>query len=462
MRLLRSQSLAPDIEATVDSTLRHAFRDPLNSSVTTGRSYMADATSEHEAIFTGSLWRRPCQVSLADNPFASCYTYCDTLFNALNTLTGIAMDIGGRAGFQSASAQLSYLHQRITQAVFSDGDAQGGPEVVWTTDALWIVFACLYPCSHAVNEPVAPKAIAKLAAAMPRHVRATGGTAVAYATLLETEELDAVRALWAKFSQRPPHLCAWQCGIQPILQLLLENKGGHDLTRDKILEFRKGVDRVARAAFLVYSENGTDPINPELANHPLQGVTCPHEVRRPHIDPIFVAVGDQLEIEPRGALVGLQPFQWRHGLNLLMGAHLDGVDAVQVVRNEGGLGLRLSSASDILDAKGQPRSDKAISPLQIEADTMAFGSREAKLFGCSLQRDAWDANVDLLTPLFAHVSPPRDAEVRNRGAHGLPQRHRDLCWEKAEKLIKPATEKLADEMLKRAAATTLGGCEHLW
>lgn len=58
------QALAPDVEGSVDSTLRHAFRDPAGASTSVGRSYMPDTTSESEAIFIEPMWRRPCQASV--------------------------------------------------------------------------------------------------------------------------------------------------------------------------------------------------------------------------------------------------------------------------------------------------------------------------------------------------------------------------------------------------------------
>jgi hypothetical protein len=57
-------------------------------------------------------------------------------------------------------------------------------------------------------------------------------------------------------------------------------------------------------------------------------------VRRPTLDPRFVASGDELEFDARGALVGIKPHQLRQLYALLMGAHLPDVQ-VQVVRNEG-------------------------------------------------------------------------------------------------------------------------------
>ena len=90
-----TQALRPDVESTADSTLRHCFRQPEEISCATGRSYLPDATAEHEAILTEPLFRRPCQASVGDNPFATSYPYVDSVWNAMNALAIIAREAGG-------------------------------------------------------------------------------------------------------------------------------------------------------------------------------------------------------------------------------------------------------------------------------------------------------------------------------------------------------------------------------
>lgn len=60
-----------------------------------------------------------------------------------------------------------------------------------------------------------------------------------------------------------------------------------------------------------------------------------------------------------------------------------------------------------------------VAPRPLAADEPSFGSREAKLEGCVLQRKAWDANVELLTPLFTSLRGPLPDEDLKRGAQGL-------------------------------------------
>lgn len=53
------------------------------------------------------------------------------------------------------------------------------------------------------------------------------------------------------------------------------------------------------------------------------------------------------------------------------------------------------------------------------ADEHSFGSRAAKVEGCVLQRRAWDANVEILTPLFTSLRGPLPEEDRKKGVLGL-------------------------------------------
>lgn len=448
------QCLAPDIEGTVDSTLRHAFRDPTQTSTATGRSYLPDATSEDEAIFVEPMWRRPCQASVGDNPFATSYDHADSMFNAANTIAGIILDIGVRNGMKTTHEYTSHFHDLVTHAIFEPAlpREMTGWSYLWITDFLWLVFGVIYPHRHGIDEIVVPPSISKLSSAMARQCRlqvdqSANPVGAPLHSLLTPDELTEVRTLWARFSRRSDDLCAWKNGLEPLLKLIIDNRGGYDLSLDKIKALRVAVDNIPRSAFLVYSEDGRSaPPGP----NPLSMCSGPADVRRPQLDPVFVATGDMLEIEPRGCLIGLKPFQLRQGYAMLMGAHMNGVTP-QVVRNEGGLALRLSSAADILEKTGEERTDKAIAPLQTEADQPAFGTREAKLYGCALQRSAWDRNALAMTPLFASINPPQDKEKRARGEWGEASWLKQHIDEERQKLNTLDVESIAENQLHMAA-----------
>ena len=430
-----TQALAPDVESTVDPTIRHAFRDQSQCSVATGRSYLSDTTSEEDAIFVEPLWRRPCQVTANDNPFATSYSYADTVFNVCCHLSMMILDVGRRRGLphDDVDAHLDYFHSFVTDTVHCSQatDAQPAPPTsrLWATDFLVLVFGCVFPCSHAVNRKVVPKELSVLSSKMAtvckaQQKRGKRPVGVSIDKLLCADQLERVRAMWSAFTPdgRPSDdICAWRSGLRPLLRLLMKHQGSHVVPRSLVHAMRKAVDGVARAAWLVYSADGKTP-PPE--GNPLHGCPSPSRVSRTHLDPVFMAQGPNLEVDPRGCIVGILPFQLRQVLVLLQGAHLKNVKP-QVVRNEGGLNLRVSSAADLLEQNGQPRSDKSISPLQIDADELAFGTRDAKVYGASLQRDSWDANILLLAPLLNRIEEPLCSDRRGRGEYG------EAAWLKA-------------------------------
>jgi hypothetical protein len=126
--------------------------------------------------------------------------------------------------------------------------------------------------------------------------------------------------------------------------------------------------------------------------------------------PIFVDSMDASTgqwTDARGAVVGIKPGNFRQLTSMMVAASLPGVDEINVCRNEGGLLLRPSSSVDILNQNGTPRSDKGISPIGIEGDTLSFGSRDAKLRNCKRQRKSWEYNLRAIMPLCTSVSTPR-------------------------------------------------------
>ena len=132
-------------------------------------------------------------------------------------------------------------------------------------------------------------------------------------------------------------------------------------------------------------------------------------VVRHHIEPIFVNEDGLTQ----GCLIGVRPYQHRQACAMAAGMHL--CDTFRIIRNEGGLSLRMSSAADILTENGGKRSSKSISPIQSEGDQPLFGTRDQKWQMAKKQRAAWDANAEQLAPIFARVSEPLPYERRWRG-----------------------------------------------
>ena len=123
----------------------------------------------------------------------------------------------------------------------------------------------------------------------------------------------------------------------------------------------------------------------------------------------------------------------------------------------GGLSLRVSSAADILDDKGNERSAKSISPVQTEADEQAFGSRDDKLAGCKLQREAWDANTEYLAAVFVAVREPLPKERRCRGEIGVTfQRQKAAIIRKRDQMSTVQEEMDARRAIEEAATGAIG------
>ena len=105
----------------------------------------------------------------------------------------------------------------------------------------------------------------------------------------------------------------------------------------------------------------------------------------------------------------MKPHALRQVAILAMRAFLDDVQ-VQVVRNEGGLSIRVSSAPDIKKDNSE-RTNKATSPIQMESDQKLFGTKEEKLVTCAAQAALGREHS------FARAHPRRcRCRVRQRGA----------------------------------------------
>lgn len=381
--------------------MRHCFRDPRELSCATGRSYLPDSTSENEAIVREPLWRRPCQSSSGDNPFATSYEHVDSLFNAINALALIARSCGG----------VEALHSLVCAWHASEEDSGA---YQWAADACVLLFGAVFPDAHAVDECVVPECYARACAMHAQRARGTM-RGMRLDALVDDGALTQARALWSRFHRADASRCAWKQGVAPMLTTILQHEGSHCLSLEQRAEFRTRLDTLAtRGAWLTYSEDGVRP-----PTHPNPAASCasPSAVRSTTLDPVFAAHGSVLEHSARGCLVGLKPFQLRQIYALLLGAHLPGVERVQAVRNEGGLLLRESALPTVLQSDGRPRSSKGIAPIQTESDRAAFGTRKAKCHGAEKQRRAWDENALLQIPLFCALHPPQAKYERLRGQH---------------------------------------------
>jgi hypothetical protein len=414
-----TQALNPDLEPTADVSLRTCFREQLESSVATGRGYLPDATPERSALVTEPLFRRPCQVSSGDCPFATAYESMDTFFNACNTLALLARTCAHQVEPDATPPRcLELLHDVVSN--FVSGSARQADWLeCWAADAL-VLLNVLYPSNVVIGELGLLNGIARAAPACHRAARSGAGSSTC-STLDQCDGIDGVdarmvRMFWSAFQRTNADECAWKWGLQPLLQLILENDGSHAVDSDKIAKFRAALENAVRAVWLVYSEDGKSP---PPKDHPTHEAASPLHVARHHIDPVFVG-NSETGLVQRACCVGLKPHTYRQILSELLGASIDGV-VCNAALNEGGLGLRVSSDPTILDEDGNERTDKSISPVQTEGDESAYGKRKDKLAGAMSQKLAWDTNALLQKPLYTAIEPPRSSEIRGRGEFGFSQ-----------------------------------------
>lgn len=278
-----------------------------------------------------------------DNPFATAYPYVDSVFNAMNALAVIARECGG----------VDKLHALITQWVeppvtamhcdheaFEPGQAMRG-NPLWAADACVLIFGVIYPCQHAIAQTVVSACYAKALPFLAKALRSDhefkdGGRMWECGPRSEEwlKIYHEAAGRWHRFSCRSAHQCPWKVAVAPMLSLILRKGGSHHNTLEEIAEFRTALNTLcSKGAWLAYSKDGVEP---PVAPNPAAGCATMNDVRRPTLDPVFFTQGENLDMgDQRGALVGLHPFQLRQLYSLMLGAHLDNVDDVQVVRNEG-------------------------------------------------------------------------------------------------------------------------------
>ena len=443
-----TQSLRPDLEPTSDASLRTCFRDEMETSAATGRAYLVDSTPEDLAIAKEPLFRRPCQVSCGDCPFSTSYEAVDSFFNAMNAIALISKTVGRLRNPDASSSEcVDSMHECICSLV----DGLGGEEVSFfnlveasfSADVL-LLLNCLYPSCVLVGKLALLNGIARIPPHFQKmlHSRLPIKPPSIEDVGLSECGIDEVRRFWSAFRRTDADKCAWKWAIKPFLVLILGNDGGHNIDIERASEFRGALDTAARASWLVHSPDGASR-PPDSC--PASGASGPMNISRHHLDPVFVGDEDH-DLLQRGCLIGLKPHSYRQVISELLGSHIDGV-ICNVVINEGGLSLRVSSDPTILDEHGNERTDKSVSPTQCEADFAAYGSRENKLIGARKQKSAWDANARLMAPLFTSLLPPRSAGVRSRGEFGSSSFYRQQ-EEKFRAEQQPQSEEFAQAALR--------------
>ena len=399
----------PDLEPTADASLRTCFREQLESSVASGRAFLPDSTPEDDAIIKEPLFRRPCQVSSGDCPFATAYENADTFFNCCCTLALFARSFGKFHNADATSAEcVADLYAVVDRFVSGYGELSV-VEACWAADAL-LLFNILYPTDLDIGELALLHAFAKAPPECQQSLHLETALRLSDIQGLDAVDIRLARVFWQGLQR------AWEYGLRDFLVLVLEHNGSHKTCKETIAKFKEGLERSVKAVWLVYSHDG---ITPPSSYHPCNSARSPDLVCRQHVDPVFVG-NRQTGQRQRASPIGLKPHSYRQLLSELLGANIPDVEC-NVAINEGGMGLRVSSDPTILDEDGNQRTEKSISPVQTEGDDAAYGTREDKIDGAIKQKRAWDKNALLMKPLFTSVNPPLGRDRRERGEFGLSQ-----------------------------------------
>ena len=395
-----AQALAPGTTPELDVTRQFAFRNRADQVDLDGRCFLNDNTAEDVGILREPLFPRAQITDAADNPFETADCHVDSFFNAAATVA-IMIDVwlGDCPPFEKVTQIAKSFH----------GKAAPCRDMHVIADVM-VLINSMFPTMLGVAKPhilsayaAAPYISHKAAKHQQENSKPVEGLRLTEMGLPTVDVSEAVRYGERFFTMVFPELC-------PLLAVLHRMNGRYDLSINEIKDVSEKLERAVRSTWFFQSPDGRLP--PDCSS-PLEGVASPAKVNSKHVAPCIVdrQQPDGSWEKARGALVGVVPGGYRQLLSLLVASSTMSV-SVQVYRNFGGLLLRPSAAADILTQGGKQRSDKAISPLGVEGDQLAWGTREGKLRNCKRQRRAWKANLSLIRPLCVTVSQPVPAEQR--------------------------------------------------
>lgn len=390
-----SENLAPRTTNELDHTANMCFRNPADRLSTDGRSFMFDMTLDDVSVFREPLVQRAGIQSVCDNPYASAHEHLSSWFEAASILS-----VMGTCLLRKGSPSEVVERLRETIAMFHQASGTQSPNEAYVASKAVVLLSAMYPTNFGVSEASIELPYAKAAGPAMRAFRQKSSFALR--DLVSEELVSKASAYWSKFS-----MGAWD-RLRPLLESLVRLNGTCDMTVAQLQAMKGCVDEAIRAAWFLRP----DAIS---INHPLYGLNTIQQISHLHVSPVYSHC-EKTNRSARGSLVGMKPGSFRSLLCMLMAA--DSVEEVQVYRNEGGLLLRPSSAADIYDHNGKPRTNKSCSPIGVEGDEAAYGTRKSKLIGCKLQRLAWKLNLRLIMPLCVDVSTPLPYARRQRGDWG--------------------------------------------
>jgi hypothetical protein len=343
-------------------------RDPSATSIGDGRAYLPDATADEFAVVREPLFRRPSMYSNCDNPFNTAYESIESFFGCANAVVMFGRILCMLEG-EARDRRVAELMHAVDCFVSGDEKQRSSWLHAPICADVLLLLNLMYPLSYKIGENAVLESISKL----PSLVHRSNGP-LSSIQELTTREVEEVRTFWTGILQI--------CQDGPLLDFLHAldvHDGKMDVTASKCAEVRELLEKSAQACLHVHAAFGDLP-----TDHPLHGLGETRRVRGTHLNGVFVSDPDK-GVEQRGGLIGCKPHQLRQVCSLAMGVGVEGV-ACQFCRNEGayclellhgptsysnpthslagGLSLRVSSAADLLDEKGNERSSKSISPVR--------------------------------------------------------------------------------------------------
>ena len=392
-----------------------------------GRAFQVDATCGDVSIFREPLVPVAAITSPQDCIFGQAQPFLASVVGAAALLAQLARtayrlahpDQGKAADAKcDHQAELDLLHALLV--AFYDGQPPPRPGCShYHAASAAVILNTIFVSGHEMAEMIVLEAHARAPARCAKTMREqldAGKPAIGapLPDLVPPNALASARRFWAPFTRAEAHTNAW-AHIEPLLLLLLETNGSYDLDLATIDRFAAAVDRLLRNAAWCFAS--PDGAKAPLAPSPLAGVRSFTQVRSEHVTPVFVgSVNAAGQVTPaRGALCGCVAMQFQQILALLTAAALDETISVNAAQNFSYLTYRPSAAPDILTSTLRPRSAKAVSPVNVEGDEAAYGTRVDKMRTCKLHRDAWKTNLDLVLPICVAITAPRPDTERARG-----------------------------------------------
>ena len=386
-----------------------------------GRAFQIDATCADVAIFREPLIPVAAITSPQDCIFGQAQPFLASVIGAAALLAQLGRTARLLSGEddRDPKAELDLLYRLLDAFYAGDEEPPVKGCSYYLAASAAVILNTIFVSGHQMADQILLDAHARAPARCAKKMREQAAmrkpvVGAPLPELVPPNALQEARKFWAPFKRADERTSAW-AHLAPLVLLLSETDGSYDLDLETLDRFSAAVDRLLRQAAWCHASH--DGAKAPVAPSPLEGVRAFTQVRSEHVLPVFVGSVNELGqvTAARGALCGAAPMQYQQILALLTASARDNTIVVNAAHNFSYLTFRPSAAPDILTQKGKPRSAKAVSPVNVDGDEAAYGTREDKLRVCKLHRKAYKTNLDLVLPICLDVCAPRSDAERARG-----------------------------------------------